>query len=112
MIQGLSAGQGIHINNGYFSGPYIDQTRFDAGRLRMFGNTMEVYNGSSWCPVTNGITQVELSNEVLEVIEWAKRKRAEEEHLEKLAAQVPAVADLKSKLEMMIVLTKDSEYTV
>ena len=107
MIQGLSAGHGIHINNGYFGGPYIDQTRYDAGRLRMIGNTMEVYNGSSWCPVTNGTTHVELSGEVLEVIEWAKKKRSDEARLEKLAAEVPAVADLKQRLEMMIALTRD-----
>ena len=107
MIQGLSAGYGINVNNGYFGGPYIDQSRYDAGRLRMIGNNLEVYNGSSWCTVTNGTTHVELSSEVVELLEWAKRKRAEEEHLEKLAAQVPAVADLKSKLDMMIALTKD-----
>lgn len=107
MIQGLSAGHGIHINNGYFGGPYIDQTRYDAGRLRMIGSTMEVYNGSSWCPVTNGTTHVELSSEVLEVIEWAKKKRSDEDRLEKLAAEVPAVADLKQRLEMMIALTRD-----
>jgi hypothetical protein len=107
MIQGLSAGYGIYINNGYFGAPWVDQTRYDAGRLRMIGSTMEVYNGSSWCPVTNGTTHVELSGEVLEVIEWAKKKRSDEDRLEKLAAEVPAVADLKQRLEMMIALTRD-----
>jgi hypothetical protein len=111
MIQGLSAGYGIHINNGFSSSPYIDPNRYDAGRLRMLGNTLEVYSGSSWCPVTNGTTHVELSRDVLEIIEWARKKRAEEELLEKLAAQVPAVADLKSKLDMMIALTKDYNET-
>lgn len=107
MIQGLSAGYGIHVNNGYHSSPWVDQTRFDAGRLRMIGSTMEVYTGSSWVPVTNGTTHVELDAEIVEILQWAQRKMVEEERLEKLAAQVPAVADLKSKLDMMIALTKD-----
>lgn len=108
MIQGLSAGYGIHVNNGYFGGPYIDQSRFDAGRLRMIGNNLEVYNGSSWCTVTNGTTHVELSSEVVELLEWAKRRRAEEARLQELMDRYPDIADLNGKLEMMIALVKDT----
>ena len=109
MIQGLSAGYGIHINNGYYGSPYIDSSRYDAGRLRMIGANIEVYTGSSWMPITSGTTHVELDAEIVEILKWAERKMVEEERLEKLAAQVPAVADLKSKLDMMIALTKDYE---
>ena len=107
MIQGLSAGYGIHINNGRFGGPYIDQTRYDAGRLRMMGSTMEVYTGSSWVSVTNGTTQVELSSDVLEVIEWAKKKRAEDEKIKALAVEYPDIATLQGKLDMMVALLQD-----
>lgn len=107
MISGLSAGYGIHINNGYYGSPWIDATKFDAGRLRMIGSTMEVYTGSSWVPVTHGTTQVELDQEIVGVLSWARTKMAEEKRLEKLASEVPAIADLKEKLEMMIVLCKD-----
>jgi hypothetical protein len=107
MIQGLSAGYGIHINNGYYGSPYIDPNRYDAGRLRMIGSTMEVYNGSSWCPVTNGTTQVELSAEIVELLEWAKRKRADDEKIKVLAAKYPAISTLQSQLDMMISLVKD-----
>lgn len=107
MIQGLSAGYGIHINNGYHGSPWVDQNRFDAGRLRMIGPNIEVYTGSSWVPITSGTAHVELDAEIVEILNWAQRKMVEEERLEKLASQVPAIADLKSKLEMMIALTKD-----
>jgi hypothetical protein len=107
MIQGLSAGYGIHINNGYNSAPYVDQSRYDAGRLRMIGNTLEVYTGSSWCPVTNGTTHVELSAEVVELLEWAKQKRADDEKIKALAAKYPAISTLQSQLDMMICLVKD-----
>jgi hypothetical protein len=107
MIQGISAGYGIHINNGYFGGPYIDQSRFDAGRLRMNGNIMEVYTGSDWVPVTNGTTHVELSREVVELLEWAKQKRADDEEINSLVAKYPAVSNLKNQLDMVIALVKD-----
>jgi hypothetical protein len=116
MIQGLSAGYGIHINNGYFGGPYIDQTRYDAGRLRMIGNTMEVYNGSSWCPVTNGPTHVELSSEVVAILEWARQKKNREEKLKSVAAEYPAVkllqdqiTDLQDKLEVVLILVDEHQ---
>jgi len=108
MIQQLSAGYGIHINNGYFGGPYIDQNRYDAGRLRMIGNTMEVYTGSSWCAVSNGATHVELHSDVVEVVMWAKQKMAEEARLQELIDRYPDIADLNGKLEMLIALVKDT----
>lgn len=108
MIQGLSAGYGIHINNGYSCSPYVDQSRYDAGRLRMIGNTMEVYTGSSWCQVTNGITNVELDSDVVEVVIWAKKKMAEEAKFKELAEKYPEIGDLHGKLEMMISLVKDT----
>jgi hypothetical protein len=73
----------------------------------MIGNTMEVYTGSSWCQVTNGITQVELSAEVVELLEWAKQKRADDEKIKALAAKYPAISTLQSQLDMMICLVKD-----
>ena len=107
MIQGLSAGYGIHVNNGYSGSPYVDQTRYDAGRLRMIGNNLEVYTGSSWCQVTNGTTHVELSSEVVELLEWAKQKRADDEKIKVLASKYPAISTLQSQLDMMISLVKD-----
>jgi hypothetical protein len=109
MIQTLSAGYGIAVNNGYYGGPYVDQSRYDAGRLRMIGNNLEVYNGSSWCQVTNGTTQVELSPDVVELLEWAKQKRADDEKIKALAAKYPAISTLQSQLDMMICLVKDYE---
>jgi hypothetical protein len=108
MIQGISAGYGIHINNGYSGSPYVDQYKYDAGRLRMINNTMEVYNGSSWVAITNGITNVELSGDVVEVVTWAKKKMAEEAKFKALAEKYPEIGDLHGKLEMMIALVKDT----
>ena len=116
MIQGLSAGYGIQINNGHFGGPYIDPNRYDAGRLRMINNTMEVYNGSSWVAITNGITNVELSGDVVAILEWARQKRNREEKLKSVAAEYPAVkllqdqiTDLQDKLEVMLILVDEHQ---
>ena len=116
MIQGLSAGYGIHINNGHSGSPYVDQTRYDAGRLRMIGNTMEVYTGSSWCSLTNGPTHVELSGEVVAILEWARQKKNREEKLKSVAAEYPSVkllqdqiTDLQDKLEVMLILVDEHQ---
>lgn len=109
MIQGLSAGYGIHINNGYYGGPYVDSTRWDAGRLRMTGHTMEVYTGANWLPVTNGTTHVELNDEIKEILAWAERKMVEEERISSILKEYPEIADLKGKFDMMMSLVKDSD---
>jgi hypothetical protein len=108
MISGLTAGYGIHINNGYYgTAPYVDTMKFDAGRLRMIGNILEVFTGNHWAPVTNGTTQVELSNNVVAVLQWAEHKMKEEAKIQALADQYPAVKDLKEKLDLVMTLVKD-----
>jgi hypothetical protein len=51
---------------------------------------------------------VELDNDVVEVVLWAKKKMAEEAKFKALAEKYPEIGDLHGKLEMMIALVKDT----
>ena len=109
MISSIIGGHGMHVAGGWSGLPYIahNPTNPMTGMVRVNGSNLEAFTGSSWMIISQNTVQIELDAEITEIVKWAERKMIEEERLEKLAAQVPAVADLKSKLDMMIALTKD-----
>ena len=93
MIRNITSGYGIHISGSSSGSPYVDSTRPSAGMLRYVGNNIEVYDGSSWMPLQSSYPQIELSGDVLVVIQWAQKKMQEEAEARALAEKYPAVAD-------------------
>lgn len=93
MIRNLTAGYGIHVTNNSYSTPYIDPNRPSAGMVRYLNNNLEIYDGSSWMVLQSSYPQVELTNEVQHILNWAREKMAEEEQIKELAAKHPTVAD-------------------
>jgi hypothetical protein len=61
--------------------------------VRYNGNNIEVYDGSSWLPMTSSYPQIELDSKTQEIIRWAQNRMVEEERMKALAAQHPTVAD-------------------
>lgn len=83
-----------------------------SGQVRWNGNSKEFEvcdNGSgSWYRI-NPEVELRSGPELLEVIEWAKKKMIEEKKIEKLAQQYTAVKDAKEKLELVMRLVQDEK---
>jgi hypothetical protein len=93
MIRNITGGYGIHVAGNVYNSPYVDMSRPSAGMVRYNGNNIEVYDGSSWLPMTSSYPQIELDSKTQEIIRWAQNRMVEEERMKALAAQHPTVAD-------------------
>ncbi len=78
-----------------------------SGQVRWNGNNKEFEvcdnNSGSWYRIS---PDVELRNdpELIEVVEWAKKKMVEEKRIEELAKLYPAVKDAKERLDIIMKL--------
>lgn len=93
MIRNITGGPGIHISGNVYNQPYVDMTRPSAGMVRYTGSNIEVYDGSSWLPMTSSYPQIELDSVTQEAVQWTRRKMEEEKRMLELAKTHPTVAD-------------------
>ena len=113
MISSLNGTNGIHVFNGFsHSGPYVngDFSQMGPGvpgELRMLGNTTYVWNNNCWTVVSSSGTTVELTVEVQQILEWARRAMVRDKEIEKLAKEYPAVKSAKENLDVIVALTRD-----
>jgi len=121
MIKGInSSGRYISVTGGGASGPYISPGAAGAGMIRWNPNMnqMEVNDGNSWIPVGMSHATVELTPETERLLEWARKKRDEENKWYELASSNEAVRialdnleQAKTKLELTAILARDHEQT-
>jgi hypothetical protein len=80
------------------------------GSIRWNGSMqrMEVMDGLNWLPIYNGTATIDLTPEIQELVNWAKKKRIEEGLLNELCKQHPGLQDAKEKFEIMLALTKNA----
>lgn len=95
------------------SGPYISTGDPLNGMVRYAYGRMEVYDGSTW--TTIGESEYVLSNEVLDVLNWANEKMENEVKLDELAKKYPAVRDMlvqilekQEQLDMLVKLVESN----
>lgn len=69
----------------------------------------EVYNGSMWIPIIQNSYSLNLSPEVQQALDWAKKKMSEEAELEKMMSQHPGVRAAWEQLEIMKRLCQETE---
>jgi hypothetical protein len=100
MIKGLMGSRGIAVNGGNTSVPYIPQNNSNPiqGMIRIWGSDMQVFDGSSWMNLSTSYATVELDTETIMLLEWARKKRVEEEMLLSLPSDHPAVKAAKQNL--------------
>ena len=104
MISGVATGQTggyLYVEGGYSSLPnvYSNPNNPLQGAVRYMTNRFEVFDGTSWMPVSPGWPSVSLSNEAIDILNWAKKKIAEEQRLLELAKTHPGVADAVANLK-------------
>jgi hypothetical protein len=102
-----------------FSHPIVWQVNTDhllpatSGQVRWNGNLKQFevcdnQNNGMWYKIDN---TVELRNDpqLGEIMMWAKKKMKEDQRIEELASQYPAVKDAKEKLDIIIKLVQDEK---
>lgn len=91
MIKTIIAGPGL-VASGSIYQPYVNISAPSAGLVRYNNNNIEVYDGSSWLPLTT-TTTIDFDYATREVLDWAKEQMRKEKAIEKLKDN-PAIADL------------------
>lgn len=97
-------GPGIVVTNGM---PNV----YTTGIIRWNGSAQrkEVMSGDTWIPLQDAIGSIMLPSDVLDAVEWAKKKMAEEAELSKLCAMHPGLQEVKEKFEIMLALIKEQK---
>lgn len=124
MIKGIAAsGPFIDIIGGVPSVNYINNFNGAQGVGNMRFNTstqnMEVWDGSNWITLQSSHASVQLNNEAVRILEWARKAMIKDMELEKLAKENNAVdAALKNlrraeeQLTTTIILSKETSESV
>jgi AAA+ superfamily predicted ATPase len=61
------------------------------GMMRVWGTDIQVFNGSSWTDINASYATITLDTNSLDLLNWAKKKKMEEEVLISLPSDNPAV---------------------
>ena len=84
--------------------------------LRVWGNDMQVFDGNSWINMSTSYATVGLDQDVLDIVQWARKKRAQEDEWYKLASSNEAVRialdqleQAKTRLELTTILVREHE---
>jgi len=98
-LQVQGGNSGSNYINGYSGAQGVGNLRFNTAN-----QNMEIWDGSNWIVMATGHVMVGLDAEAVELLDWARAKRQQEERITKLAQQHPGIQDLQQKLEIMIAL--------
>jgi hypothetical protein len=101
MIKGLQGITGITVSGGNTALPYVGPNSNNpmTGMIRINGTEMEVFNGSGWQMLSTSYATVGLDHDVLDIVQWARKKRDEELAWESLAKDNRAVKIALDNLE-------------
>ena len=101
MIKGLQGISGLTVQGGNTALPYVGPNIQNpmTGMMRINGTEMEVFNGSSWQMLSTSYATVGLDQDVLDIVQWARKKRDEEMMWKSLATDNKAVKIALDNLE-------------
>jgi len=101
MIKGLQGISGITVSGGNTALPYVGPNSNNpmTGMMRINGTEMEVFNGSSWQMLSTSYATVGLDQDVLDIVQWARKRRDEELIWKSLANENKAVKIALDNLE-------------
>jgi hypothetical protein len=101
MIKGLQGVTGITVGGGNTALPYVGPNSSNpmTGMMRIHNTELEVFNGSNWQMLSTSYATVGLDQDVLDIIQWARKKRDEEMMWQSLAKENKAVKIALDNLE-------------
>ena len=93
MIKGITGGPGIVAGGGSMNYPYIPQNSNNPiqGMLRLNGQDMQVFDGSSWIILSASYAHVSLDQETQDLLMWARAQRTMAMNRMTLAQSNPAL---------------------
>jgi len=93
MIKGLMGTCGVTVSAGNTTVPYVNQNHSNPmqGMIRIWGNDMQVFDGSAWMNLSTSYATVSIDQEVLDVIQWARTQRTLEMNRKFLIENNPAL---------------------
>lgn len=100
-----TAGRYIEVKGGDTS-TYVSKTYNSNSKMQgdmyydIDTQSIKVFNGSDWQPLVGPTVTIDLSYEAQSLLDWARKKRMEEEELERLAKEHPAINDLANKVKL------------
>jgi hypothetical protein len=101
MIKGLQGTCGVTVSAGNTALPYIASNINNPmmGMIRINMTELEVFNGSTWQQISSSYATVTLDQDILDTIQWARKKRNEEQELKKLSEENVAIKDLLNQID-------------
>ena len=93
MIKGLMGGQGITVQGGNTSVPYVNQNNSNPmqGMVRIYGSDMQVFDGTAWVTMTTSYATVELNGESQTLLQWTRTERDKQLKREQLVKDNPSL---------------------
>jgi hypothetical protein len=93
MIKGLMGNGSIVVSGGNTSVPYINQNNNNPmqGMLRIFGNDMQVFDGTTWMTMSTSYATVDLNGEAQSLLQWAREQKAKQTEREARIKKNPAL---------------------
>ena len=82
-----------------YIGNYSNATGVGNMRYNPSNQNIEVYDGSTWIILSAHHTNINLSDDAVSLLEWARKKRNEELDIERLAQTSTAIKDLITQIE-------------
>ena len=89
--------------------PYVGSQQ-SAGLLRYNtqNNRMEVYDGTNWLDF-GGHVEIGLDRQAEEIMSWARNKMQEDQELERLCKEHPALQEAYDRLQILKALVKKDQ---
>ena len=93
MIKGLMGGNGVNVNGGNTSVPYVSQNNSNPmqGMLRIWGSDMQVFDGNTWMNLSSSYATIELNGESQTLLQWAREQRDKQADREARIKKNPAL---------------------
>jgi hypothetical protein len=101
MIKGLTGTLGVTIAGGSTTMPYVPQNSSNPiqGMIRVNNQDLEVFTGSSWQVMSTSYASVGLDQDVLDVIQWARKQRDKQLDRERRIQNNPALKKAYEAIE-------------
>lgn len=93
MIKGITSGSGVIVQGGNTSFPYVPMNTSNPiqGMIRINGNDMQVFDGSSWINMASSYATVELDGDTQSLLHWARKQRDQQLARERRIENNPAL---------------------
>jgi hypothetical protein len=122
MIRGITGGRYLNVQGGNSGSTYVNNHSGSQGvgnmRYNTSNQTMEVYDGNNWIQLPNNYASINLDDEAVNLLDWAREKKRQEDGYQRLAQDSEAVKialdklrKAEAELELITILSRDHEQT-